>query len=46
MTKSAMVPPAKIRKIILDRPFWIVMREAGKHPYLVVFITDLNDSSM
>jgi len=29
------------KKCILDRPFWIIMRETGKHPYVCVHINNV-----
>ena len=26
------------KQFVLDKPFWIVMKEAQKHPYLAVFV--------
>ena len=31
------------KDIILDKPFWIVMKEAGKHPYLCALINNPQD---
>lgn len=28
------------RVIVLDRSFWVVMKEAGKNPYLCVFVNE------
>jgi hypothetical protein len=27
-----------LKEFILDKPFWIVMKEAEKHPYLAVLV--------
>lgn len=31
------------KRIVLDRSFWVVMKEAGKNPYLCVLINEPND---
>ena len=28
------------RELILDKPFWLVMKEEGRHPYLCVKIVE------
>ena len=31
------------KSCVLDRPFWVVMREKEKHPYFVAYITHPTD---
>ena len=42
MLKSC-VPHVK-RRFVVDKPFWIIMREKDNHPYLVAHIVELADS--
>lgn len=34
------------RKFIVDKPFWIVMRERENHPYFIGYISELLDSKL
>lgn len=43
MMKTCVMKPPKIRRFVLDKPFWIVMRERNEHPYFVAYISDVND---
>ncbi len=43
LKKMAMMPSKEVpKRLILDKPFWVVMRQKGKHPY---FITHINNES-
>lgn len=42
MLKSS-IPRIK-RRFVVDKPFWIVMRERDNHPYFVAHIVELIDS--
>ena len=46
MLKKCVVkqPVKKPKCIILDQPFWIVMKEVGKkNPYFIAYINDLSE---
>ena len=42
-TSAGSIPQS--RDFILDKTFWVVMQERGKHPYLCVQIVDPKDDS-
>ena len=42
MTRGMSMPKEK-KEVLVDRPFWVVMREVGKEPYFVAFISELLD---
>ena len=41
MTKCAMIPMKPQREFIVNKPFWVVMKQKGCHPY---FIVQLNNT--
>ena len=36
-------PVAEPKHIILDKSFWLIMKEGGKEPYLVSYIQELKE---
>ena len=40
MTRGATINSEKPKHILLDKSFWLVMKEVGKHPYLAAFISE------
>ena len=43
MTLFGLVEKVEPKNIILDKSFWLVMKEYGKEPYLVAYIKDPKD---
>ena len=43
--KNCMVIKQKVepKHIVIDRSFWVLMKEAGKEPYLVSYIAEVKD---
>jgi len=39
-----MMMPQDLKEFVLDKPFWIVMKEVGRHPYLAVFVRKTTES--
>lgn len=40
MTECKMIKPPNLRKFIVNRPFWVVMKQKGCHPYFVAQINN------
>ena len=43
MVRKRATKPKERKEILVDRSFWLVMKEVGKEPYLVAFISETQD---
>lgn len=41
LTRCMPIKKPNVRKLIFDRPFWVVMQQKGAHPY---FIAQINNA--
>lgn len=44
MDKCCAEEVVKRKYIVLDRPFWLIMREKNNHPYLISFVNQPIDA--